>query len=186
MAGYGYKELNTFYLDNEFPSGVNMEMDEVIKVTLYCNFHFQSFPFDDQKCDLSLYDAIYTKETTVLNATTNGGDSDLCYKEKQCKWFHENEWIFLPEQYGIPYIIKMKYKGTNNFDVDLDHHDQKSVFTIKFAMKRNSLGHLVGSFYLPTGLFAFLSIGSYIINPDIVSIMKHFLSYFSKIYMQSL
>ena len=122
MAGYGYKELNTFYLDNEFPSGVNMEMDEVIKVTLYCNFHFQSFPFDDQKCDLSLYDAIYTKETTVLNATTNGGDSDLCYKEKQCKWFHENEWIFLPEQYGIPYIIKMKYKDTNNVRFTFNFH----------------------------------------------------------------
>ena len=68
MAGYGYKELDTYYLDdpNKYPSGVNMEMDEVIKVTLYCNFHFQSFPFDNQKCDLSLYDAIYDKGTTQV------------------------------------------------------------------------------------------------------------------------
>ena len=39
----------------------------------------------------------------------------------------------------------------------------------QFILHRNSLGLLIGSFYLPTGLFGFLSIGSYIFNPDMVN-----------------
>ena len=34
---------------------------------------------------------------------------------------------------------------------------------IKFNLKRNSIGLLMGSFYIPTGTFAIISIGSYII-----------------------
>ena len=33
------------------------------------------------------------------------------------------------------------------------------------------MGLLLGSFYVPTGIFAALSVGSYVINPDIVSII---------------
>ena len=42
---------------------------------------------------------------------------------------------------------------------------------ISLNLKRVSLGLLLGSFYVPTGIFAALSVGSYVINPDIVSII---------------
>ena len=54
MSGFGYKELSSYYI-NDINSGNNMEMGEVIKVTVYCNFDFQTFPFDEQECDFCLY-----------------------------------------------------------------------------------------------------------------------------------
>ena len=36
-------------------------------------------------------------------------------------------------------------------------------------MKRKSLGFLLGSYYYPTGIFALLSMISFLISPDIVS-----------------
>ena len=38
-----------------------------------------------------------------------------------------------------------------------------------FTLERDELNLLIRAFYIPTGIFATLSIGSYIINPDIVS-----------------
>ena len=65
MSGFGYKELSSYYI-NDIKSGNNMEMGEVIKVTVYCSFEFQSFPFDEQECDLSLYDEINDMKFTIL------------------------------------------------------------------------------------------------------------------------
>ena len=144
MSGFGYKELSSYYI-NDINSGNNMEMGEVIKVTVYCNFDFQTFPFDEQECDLSLYDEI--------NALTH---------------YDGKEWTTLPYQHGIPYMIRMKSMGTANLTFD-GVYEPQSILTIRFSLKRNSFGLLIGSFYLPTGLFAFLSIGSYIIDPEIVS-----------------
>ena len=45
----------------------------------------------------------------------------------------------------------------------------KSGSGIKLHLQRDSVGLLMGSFFVPTGIFAILSIGSYVINPDIVS-----------------
>ena len=142
-------------------------MVETVKVSIYCNFDFQSFPFDDHECDLSLYDPINSRDWTTMASEYEV--NDICYKNKNCKWLSEEGWLYLPD--GSPYTIKMRYMGANYSDVDEDHYDPVSVSTIKFSIKRNSLGQLFGSFYLPTGLFAFLSVGSYIINPDIVSKM---------------
>ena len=40
---------------------------------------------------------------------------------------------------------------------------------IRLTIERDSLDLLLGPFYIPTGIFAALSVGSYIINPEIVS-----------------
>ena len=141
-------------------------MSELIKITIYCEFDYQFFPFDNQECDLSLYDPINDATYVLLNKIDY-----LCYKGK-CKYFGENEWITLPQQHGLPYTFRMKNMGSNNSslgDDDSYYTFPWSISTIKFSLHRNSLGLLVGSFYLPTGLFGFLSIGSYIINPDIVN-----------------
>ena len=49
----------------------------------------------------------------------------------------------------------------------------KSGSGIKLHLQRDSVGLLMGSFFVPTGIFAILSIGSYVINPDIVSFILH-------------
>ena len=45
IAGFGYKELNEFYIYDIYP---NLQMSELIKITVYCNFNYQYFPFDNQ------------------------------------------------------------------------------------------------------------------------------------------
>ena len=40
---------------------------------------------------------------------------------------------------------------------------------IRIHLKRDRLGLLLGSFYIPTGIFAVLAMASYVINPDAVS-----------------
>ena len=162
MSGFGYKELSSYYI-NDINSGNNMEMGEVLKVTVYCNFDFQTFPFDEQECDLSLYDEINDMQFTILEEKYL-----LHYRGNSLTHYDGKEWTTLPYQHGIPYMIRMKSMGTTNLTFD-GVYEPQSILTIRFSLKRNSFGLLIGSFYLPTGLFAFLSIGSYIIDPEIVS-----------------
>ena len=159
ISGFGYKEFNPIYVTDQF--GNNMEMNEKIKVTVYCNFEFQSFPFDEQECDLSLHDAVSGIGWIIISEEKN-----LFYKWNQTQP-NEKGWAFIPNQHEIPYSIRMKSIGTKN--LSSDGYEAVSCHTIRFSLKRNSLDLLIGSFYLPTGLFAFLSICSYIIDPEIVS-----------------
>ena len=41
---------------------------------------------------------------------------------------------------------------------------------IMIHLKRDGLGLLLGSFYIPTGIFAALAMTSYVVNPDAVRI----------------
>ena len=168
LAGFGYKELNQYHIFNG--KALNMGMSELIKITVYCNFDYHSFPFDNQECKLSLYDAISDAKWIILNQIEN-----LCYKG-ECKHFEEKGYISLPQQHGIPYTFRMINLGSKTSLLGDDHGayytDPNSIATVKFLLHRNSLDLLIGSFYIPTGLFGFLSIGSYIINPDIVNLKK--------------
>jgi len=161
LAGFGYKKLNQYYIYNS--NATNMEMSEIIRVTIHCDFDFSHFPFDHQECDLSLYDPINDFSWIIIKETNCLCNNGICKQEK--------EWMMLKNKNKIPYSIRMKNIGAGNHDFgDSYFYVQSwSISTIKFSLQRNSLGLLIGSFYLPTGLFAFLSIGSYIIHPDIVS-----------------
>ena len=84
--------------------------------------------------------------------------------------------------------IRMKNMGSNSSSLGNDdnyYNNPWSVSTIKFILHRNSLGLLIGSFYLPTGLFGLLSIGSYIINPDMVNSQskKHNIYVYEKVFL---
>ena len=180
LAGFGYKELNYFYIYQDWYP--NLQMSELIKITVYCNFNYQYFPFDNQECDLSMYDPINDATYVILNELDY-----LCYKGK-CKHFEENEWLSLPQQHGLPYTFKMKNMGSNNSSLGNDDNYYNfpwSVSTIRILLHRNSLGLLIGSFYLPTGLFGLLSIGSYIINPDMVNSQskKHNVYVYEKVFL---
>ena len=148
-----------------------MEMYQIIRVTIYCNFDFSDFPFDEQECDLSLYDPVNDKTWIIINEINYLCNNGTCKKE--------NEWMMLQYQHKIPYSIRMKNIGINDETWTTDDPlapEPWSISSIKFSFQRNTLGLLIGSFYLPTGLFALLSIGSYIINPEIVSTMMLFIS----------
>ena len=40
---------------------------------------------------------------------------------------------------------------------------------LRINLQRNSIALLMGSFYVPTGIFAIMSMASYVINPEVVS-----------------
>ena len=167
MRGFGYKELHKNYISNEYylvdptsdeNNGV-LQMGEVLKVTINCNYDLGSFPFDYQECDFSLFDVTYAVDSVIFNESRK-----LCYKGK-C---NKTSIINLPQQYGIPYNIAMIYVGVGNYTLLTS---TVTCSTIIFSLQRNSIALLLGSFYIPTGLFGFLSMASYIMNPDAVSII---------------
>ena len=148
-----------------------MEMGEMMKVTVYCDFDFSSFPFDQQECNISLRERHLTSDIIFNENITLYCKGQMCNEP-------ENGLIKLPDQHGISYQINMKLMGVTNLSFYGDIYSY-SYSTIKFSLERNTLGLLIGGFYLPTGLFAFLSLGSYIINPDIVSEIS--LKYYNQI-----
>ena len=139
----------------------NLEMGEMMKVTVYCDFDFSSFPFDQQECNISLRERHLTSDIIFNENITLFCKGQMCKKP-------ENGSIKLPDQHEISYKINMKLMGVKNISFYGDTKSYYSYSTIKFSLERNTFGLLIGSFYLPTGLFGFLSLGSYIINPDIV------------------
>ena len=163
MSGFGHRELNTLYIYNS-TSGKNLGMFEALKVTVYCDFDFQAFPFDEQVCDFALFDPDHDVKWVILESV-----EDLLYYGGNRSQYLENGWISLPEQHDIPYTVRMKNIGTKNVYSEYSYGPPYSHQTIRFVLKRNSLSLLIGSFYVPSGIFAFLSIGSFIISPEIVS-----------------
>ena len=141
-----------------------MGMFEALKVTVYCDFDFQAFPFDEQYCDFSLFETDHNSKWVILEEV-----EDFLYYGGNRSQYLKNGWISLPEQHEIPYTIRMKNMGTKNVYSEYSYGPPYSHQTIQFVLKRSSLSLLIGSFYVPSGLFAFLSIGSFIINPEIVS-----------------
>ena len=161
LSGFGYRERNTFFIRRSKPGG-NLGMMEALKVTVYCHFDFQAFPFDEQDCDFSLFETDNNVKRVILGEVENS----LHYGGNWSQYL-VNGWISLPEQDGIPYKVRMKNMGTKN--VYYEGHEGYSHQTVRFVLKRNPPTLLIGCFYVPTALFGFLSIGSFIINPEIVS-----------------
>ena len=156
MRGFGYKEHREYYLNPGNQSATPLIlMNEFLEVTVHCKYELTSFPFDYQECDFSLWDQRSDVEILILNEM-----KVLAYKSKL-------NVTNLPQQYGLPYKISMKSVGVGN--VTWNSYEY-STSTLRFSMQRNSIDLLLGSFYIPTGLFGFLSMASYIMNPDTVNI----------------
>ena len=147
---YGVGNLEYFWM--EFPH--SLEYKEAIKATSYCQFEFETYPFDHHQCDfligIQVFSAInvvllrpdFTFEGThlVTPTTTN-------YKSEKVPSFD------IRAESIIPFINKVygyNYSSTG----------------IKLHFKRNSIGFLIGSFYAPTTTFALLSMLSFTIAVD--------------------
>ena len=132
-------------------------MGEEVEITFACHFDFQKFPFDDNTCDLTYFDKLADVSKIILNST-----------------YFVDYWGNVIESSQN----KSKLKITNTttpyiFSVEINPNQTvfKSVSAagIKIYIQRDSIGLLLGSFYVPTGIFAILSIASYVIHPDVVS-----------------
>ena len=66
----------------------------------------------------------------------------------------------------LPYSFSIL--GKKEFPITNYEWDYPAI-GIRIRLKRKTLGTLIGGFYIPTALFAILSMISFFINPDVVS-----------------
>ena len=67
----------------------------------------------------------------------------------------------------LPFPFEFNLESLPAFEKIYD--DAYSYTGMLLKIKRTSLGQLLSGFYYPAGAFAFLSMISYLINPDVVS-----------------
>ena len=129
---------------------------EVIKETFYCDFDFQLYPFDNHKCYLRFFNIKTISKYLKLTPTkiyVNSSSTNLTE-------------ISLPRKtYRLPYAITVESVPTGiTFNEKWNYSNSGIVFNIK----RNDIGQLIGGFFGPTAIFTFISLVSFLIDPDVV------------------
>ena len=158
VRGFGYEELHEYYIT--YPNKI--QMIENLKVTFACNFKLNTYPFEKHSCDFSLHDKIHTEESLILKPPA------LVFHENQYINIHNDSLLFLNTP-KISFKVGVKVNPTKLY---LQYNSNRySVSSINLQIRRNSLGLLIGGFYVPTGIFAVLSMASYVINPAVVRII---------------
>ena len=140
--------------------GNTNEMDyyQDIKLEIACNFNFEDYPFDKHNCDIDF-----------------GTPSQEMGKEMKFDQLHvlnKSAIIKLTENRPLhndhlPYVFYVTAKREYSW-----YRDEYMYPVIGFTIhvKRRSFGLLIGAFYIPTAIFALLSLVSYFIDPEVVSI----------------
>ena len=153
--GVGYENLHEYFArpNNE------LFMVETIKIIFSCEFKFATFPFDKHDCNLTYYDRIYDVNYVNLNQAWK-----VEYVTEDLFTYIEKEGSLHLNVPKIPFDIWVKINPKSSI-ID----GTISTAGIKLKLQRDSIGLLMGSFYVPTGVFAVLSMASFVINPDVVS-----------------
>ena len=128
---------------------------EAFQLKFSCPFNFTSFPFDSQRCCFTYFTEEKNMTLTALNiiydnATTGNGPIVLD---------------------NLPFTFKLTLESqevSEKVQLILD----KIVYStgMCISMERKSPYFLLSSFYYPTASFALLSMISFLIKPEIVSI----------------
>ena len=128
-----------------------------VESTIHCDFELQYFPFDDHECDLDFGTPEFSPtfiEMGDIQILTNNSRLNTLKGEMPIENSH------LPFEFSI--IPKGAFTLRNIYY-------SSSYIGIIIRAKRNKIGMLVGSFYVPTLAFSLLSTISFFINPDIVN-----------------
>ena len=156
-AGGHADSTNMWYLEKE----ELFQYSEGSKLTFSCDFNLNSFPFDSHEC--SMYIRSTENSSIVLMKP-----SKIVFGEKTTT-MNENP-ITMNRVYQS-YQLTLESLPTVDFMVDCNNYSSTG---IKFLLTRKSLGHLASTYFYPTGSFAFLSMISFLVKPEIVSISSIF------------
>ena len=142
--GFGYEKYS-FFQYNENKNSFIKSQQLVMKVP--CSFNFHTYPFDKHQCNIQMYELRY-KEAVNITIT----------KFYSSSHFSMNDEVMISS-------MKLPFKvfGLIGKSERYPYHG-----VIVLTIKRDSLDLLLGPFYIPTGIFATLSIGSYVISPEVV------------------
>ena len=146
-----------------------MTYNEGSKLTFSCDFQLSYYPFDSHECNLligsqkddtsklKLIDLSIQYDTLSTNIEEEPIIINKLFKSYEVKLETRPQF----EHFSI--IGNDKHKFTGNY----------SYTGMKMKLKRKSLGHLTVGYYYPTASFSLLSMISYLIKPDIVSIFSN-------------
>ena len=151
---YGAKDQDYFWF--LYPNSI-IEYQQALKVTIYCSFNFQSFPFDNHICDVKFGGIGNLKRALIQNATIVG------YKDKNINY---GEGFLHVKQSRLPFSISLEsLKPFDHYEIGFNY----SYAGMRIHFSRNSIGQLLGGYYGPTMIFALISLVSFSINVDMVS-----------------
>ena len=132
---------------------------EEFQLTFSCHFQFTDFPFDSHECPLEYGDKIYDTENLNFNS------SHIIHGNKSIRFGDS------PMMIGnLPFPFDFQLEALPALQEVSSYGPSKnySYTGMVLKMKRKSLGQLHGAFYYPTTSFAFLSMISFLIKPDVV------------------
>ena len=135
-----------------------MEYQQSLKVTIYCSMDFKHFPFDHHTCDLNFGSAVNSINLLKMNATT------INYKDQSVS---HDEGLLQIEQTRLPFEIALE--SLEPFEY-IEGEYKYSYAGMRLHLTRNDFGTLIGGYYGPTIIFSMLSLVSYSIKADVVSI----------------
>ena len=153
IKGYGFKDALQIHMTKN-----TMFRTEYLRIKFPCKFDFQAYPFDEHSCKLEFYDLTDPRSNRIAMETVKSLSYDGKIVNRVGKSVEINGTSILFYIYASIESPFLNKKGK-----------PRNYAGIEFTFIRKSFGLLLGSFYIPTGTFATISIGSYIINPEIVS-----------------
>ena len=157
LTTYGSSEGFIFWLDTQENK---LQYDEALRVTISCSFNFHNYPFDESYCSLKFgIPSIDVALNLLQFEPIQILQTNSTYTEKT-KFKLENS-----NNNHLPYDIWIEVKSPfSHYNVGFE-----SPFTgIDFVLKRNTISLLIGGYFVPTSIFALLSMISYFISPEVV------------------
>lgn len=134
----------------------DLEYAEELIVTVSCNLDFANYPFDENECPFFFGDLEYTISDIVLNSVK------LSYHNLNTN--ESGDPIMILDA-NIPYNVKVWVKPSFTHEYNDNEYSSTGIVLVFY---RKTLGHLLGSFYMPTLMFAAISTVSFFIHPSIV------------------
>ena len=152
--------LNSLWYNYLSPTPIRYNVIFVAKVS--CKLDFQSFPFDNHKCDLILRNWNGASYRTVLKSPTIYG-LDENGKEIEGKYFN----ITTTGNHKLDYKFQFESLPTAEYQ---DNGYKYSETRIKMIFERTekSRTKIFGGYHATTAIFAILSLLSFFIQPEVV------------------
>ena len=133
----------------------------VYKSFLTCAMDFSNYPFDSHICFWKLrshYENTIDTEKLVIDTLQSEQDSKMASQDQP----------LIIDSNTLPYEIEISI-GQEGIDLAEDVNKSTASVQFKFTRKDEGRNELLTGYFVPTGLFATLSLVSYLIKPEIVN-----------------
>ena len=146
--GFGYKQYSFFQYNKNYNAFLKSEQ---LVMKIPCSFNFHAYPFDKHQCNLSMYELRYQEAVNITITKLYDGGEIVNPTVRN---------TIMLNSLQLPFEVLASIGSSENYP---------HIGMISLTIEKHSVELLMGPFYIPTGIFAALSVGSYIISPEVVS-----------------